>query len=526
MRRTANWLLAGAMLLALAALVIALSQSGADEEVPDTIGYVQAAHQLARGEGLAFQDPHNQVDRRYYMLYAFKVVRPAEPNRYFGLLPGVSVLAAAVERLTGNPAMVQILTPIAAALLILITFAFGRALADAWAGLWASLVLFCAPTFLRFSAALWSEIPSTVCLYLGLALVVLAFKRAHDDGPAGALGLGGGLIAGAAFFMRFSNFTVIPAILGLIGVMGGRAAYRQRRSLLVMGALVIACLALLGFNALYYGGPLDTGYSPRHGWYNQPAFSLSYAFGRSFVNGYSIPQMGREILNALGAGLVLALVGIFVKPRRVGWWLAGTSVVLLLPYMFYAFAPEGLNARFVIPALPALAVLAGRGIAAIGRSLPSLRVRYFWGLILTLVLLGRVPQSVVTLQVTRASSLATIEQVVQLMRPTEPNAVILSYAFNDVIAVYARRSAMTYRQMVPYDPSTGTYQYQQIENILAAEIDRLLAEGTPVYYILDGNPPLYNSDRLLQQHFKLTPISDTSPVYRVEPKAQAGGLKS
>ena len=515
MRRTGNWLLAAAVLLAVAALVIALSQRGADADVPDTIGYVQAAHQLARGEGLAFKDPHNQVDRRYYMLNAFKVVRSDEPNRYFGLLPGVSVLAAAAERLTGAPDMVQVLPPISAALLILITFAFGTTLADAWAGLWASLILFCAPTFLRFSAALWSEIPSAVCLYLGLVLVVLAFKRARDDGLARVLGFGGGLIAGAAFFMRFSNVTVIPAMLGLIGVMGGRAAYWQRRSWLVIGALGIAFLALLGFNALYYGSPLDTGYSPRHGWYVQPAFSLSYAFGRSFVNGYSMPQMGQEILNALGAGLALSLVGVFVKPRRVGWWLAGTSLLLLLPYMFYAFAPEGVNARFVIPALPALSVLAGRGVVAIGRSLPSLRVRCFLGLLLTVILLGRVPQSVATLQAVQASSLAAIEHVVRLIQPTEPDAVILSYAYNDSIAVYAHRSALTYRHMAPYDEPTGKYQYDQIAPLLVAEINRLLDEGTPVYYVLDGNPPLYKSDQLLQRYFDLMPVSNDSSLFRV-----------
>jgi hypothetical protein len=239
--------------------------------------------------------------------------------------------------------------------------------------------LFVAPTFLRFSAALWSEIPGTVCLYVGFVLAILALRRVRDDGAAMLLGLGGGLIAGAAFFVRFSNVTVIPAMLGLIGLLGGRAAYRQRRSVMVIGALGIAFLALLSFTAVYYGSPLDTGYSPRHGWYDQPAFSLSYAFGRSFVNGYSVPQMGQGLLTALGVGAVPALVGIFVKPRQVGWWLAGTSFILLLPYMFYAFAPEGLNVRFVIPALPALSLLAGRGIMAIGKRVSSLKVRYFLG---------------------------------------------------------------------------------------------------------------------------------------------------
>lgn len=524
--RARYWLLAGTLLLAVAALVIALSQRGADSDVSDTIGYVQAAHQLARNEGLAFRDVHNQVDHRYYMLYAFKVIRPDEPNRYFGLLPGVSVLAAAWELLTGEPDAVHALTPIAAALLVMITFAFGNILADAWVGLWASLVLFGAPTFLRFSAALWSEIPSAVCLYLGFILVTLAFKRAQDDALARALSLVGGLIVGATFFMRFSNVTVVLAILGAIGVIGGRPAYRQWRSVVLIGALGSTFLALLSYNVFYYGSPLDTGYSPRHGWYDQPAFSLAYAFGRSFVSGYSIPRMGQELLNALSVSLVLVLVGVLAKPWRVGWWLAGTSLVLLLPYMFYAFAPEGLNARFVIPALPALCVLAGRGVVSLGRYVSSQSVRAALSVALIAVLLYRVPQTVATLDVARQSAQGRIAQALRFAQLTEPDAVILSYVYNDLIAVYGHRSVLNYRHMVPYNPVTGRYQSAGYEELLVAEIRRLLDEGTPVYYILDGNPPLYNSDQMLRRHFELTQISDTSPAYRVDFPVPTDGPQS
>jgi hypothetical protein len=514
--RTRNWQLAGTVVLAIAALGLALSQRGADTDISDTIGYVQAAHQLARGEGLAFKDPHNQVDRRYYMLYAFKVVRPGEPNRYFGLLPGVSVLAAVGERLTNDPDVVQLLTPIAAALLIVITFAFGTQLADAWTGLWASLILFSAPTFLRFSAALWSEIPSAACLYLGFALIILALRRARDDGLATVLSLSGGLIIGATFFVRFSNVAAIPAMLGLIGLIGGRRAYRQRRALIVMGALSIALVALPSFNALYYGSPLDTGYSPRNGWYDQPAFSWSYAFGQSFVNGYSVPQMGRGLLNALGGGAVLALIGIVAKPRRLGWWLAGTAFVLLLPYMFYAFAPEGLNARFIIPALPALSVLAGRGIMSLGKFVPSRGARVVLGVILAAALLYRVPQTMAALDGARQSAQANIAQAQRLAQLTEPEAVLLSYSFNDMIAVYGQRSMLTYRHMVPYDEAAGTYHYDQFESLLVDEVQRLLAAGTPVYYVVDRQPSLLHSFEILQRHFQVTPVSGDAVLYRVQ----------
>jgi hypothetical protein len=305
-------------------------------------------------------------------------------------------------------------------------------------------------------------------------------------------------------------------MLGLIGVIGGRAAYRQRRSLMVIGVLGLAFLALLGFNALYYGSPLDTGYSPRHGWYAEPAFSLSYAFGRSFVNGHSIPLMGQAILNALGAGLALALVGIFVKPRRVGWWLAGTSLILLLPYMFYAFGPEGLNARFVIPALPALCVLAGRGIVSLGRNVPSKAARAILSVALVGVLLYRVPQTVAALDGARQSAQAAIAQALRLTQLTEPDAVVLSYSFNDMIAVYGQRSALTYRHMVSYDEAAGKYNYDQFESLLVAEVKRLLDTGTPVYYVVDRRPSLLNSYEILEHHFRMTSVSGDEMLYRVQ----------
>lgn len=508
---SAGFPLAGAVLLAVATLALALFYRGADADIADTIGYVQAAHQLARGEGLAYRDPHNRIDHRYYTLYAFKVVQADQPHRFLGLLPGVSILAAAAERLTGSPAMAQVITPLAAAGLILMTFALGATLMGAWIGLWASLLLFSASTFLRFSAALWSEVPGSIFLYGGLVLVALALRRAQDDGPARLLGLLGGMLAGVAFFVRFSNVAVIPAILGLIGVLGGKAAYRQRRSLLLVGALGGAFLALLGFNALYYGSPFDTGYSPRHGWYVEPAFSIAYAFGTP----YGVPQMGRELLNALGLGLVLAVAGVWVKPRQVGWWLAGTALVLLLPYMFYRFAAEGLNARFVIPALPALCLLAGRTLVALGRRLPSSRARAVLSMLLVIALLLRVPPAAAALAAARQSAQTTIARAQGLAQLTEPDAVLLTYALNDVIAVYGQRSVMTYRHMVPYDQAAGKYLYDQLEPLLVAEVQRLLVAGTSVYYVLDGNPPLYKSDQLLRRHFSLLPVSTDSSLFQV-----------
>jgi hypothetical protein len=286
----------------------------------------------------------------------------------------------------------------------------------------------------------------------------------------------------------------------------------------LISALVIALGALLVFNTVYFGSPFDTGYSPRHGWYDQPAFSLAYVLGPAAVGGgYSLLALGREAFNALGGLILFAAVGLLAKPRRMGWWLGGTAAVLLLPYVFYAFAAQGLNARFIIPALPALCLLAGRGIVSIGRLAPAGVMRGALGMALIAALLYRIPQNAAVLADTRQENQATIEQTLRLIQPTEPNAVIMSYVYNDIIAVYGHRSVLTYRHMVPYDPTTGKYQPAQLENVLVAEVQRLLDEGTPVYYTLDKTPSLFDSDQLLKKHFALTQLAEGSSLYRVEP---------
>ena len=502
-------------LLVTGTFVLAMTHRLIDSNIPDTIGYVQASHQLARGEGLAFVDPNNQINERYYTLYAFKVVHADDRNRYFGYLPGVPLLAAAVERVTGDPEAVHAVQPMMAAVLVAFTYLFGALLIDHWTGLWASLALAVAPILLGFSTALWSEVPSAVFLYLGCILALLALRRIQDDHRAAWLAVGGGLSIGVTFFMRFSNVTCIPMIVALAGLVGGRSIFRQRRVWLLIGSIGISLLALLIFNTVYYGGPLDTGYSPIHGWYDQPAFSLSYAFGSSFVGGYSVPAIINEFIVNFGGLLLFVLVGLITQPRWHGAWLLGLVFFMLLPYATYAFAPQGPNARFIIPALPAVCLLIGRGIMSIGVRLSNKSIRLAFGVLLTIGMLYKLPANLAALDQVNQSAHAQVKYVQQLISSTEPNAVVMSYVFNDLIAVYGHRSVLNYRHMVPYDLVSGHYQYSQFEGVLITEVNRLLSQGIPVYYLLDSDPALYDSYSILGRHFRLLPVINGGSLYKV-----------
>jgi 4-amino-4-deoxy-L-arabinose transferase-like glycosyltransferase len=506
--------LIGISLIAGAVLALTLLYRLEEPDIPDSIGYIQASHQLARGKGLAFVDLHNQVGHRYYTLYAFKVIHSGTPHRYFSLPPGAPVLAAVAEMVTGHPGTVHTLGPVLAAVLVAVTYFIGKLLFDAWTGLWAALALALSPTLLQFSSSFWSETPSAAFLYLGYALGAIALLRARDDLKAVSLAGAAGLIIGFTFFLRFSNVSVLPALPALIGMIGGTAGFKQRRGIALAVSTLLALLSLFVFNTLYYGNPFLTGYSPHHGWYNQPAFSWTYAFGRSFVNGHSTPALGMTLVRDLGGLLLFGLAGIAARPRAMGVGLLVLALALLFPYSIYAFSAVGVNARFIIPALPALCLLIGHGITTVGNHLPDRIWRWVPGGMLLAILLSGLPGKATLLETRNRAAQANIQRTVTLIAPTEPNAVVLSYTLNDLIAVYGHRSVLNYRHIPPYDPVAGEYQYDRLECLLVEEVKRLLNLGVPVYYILDGSPPLFHSNEILRRHFILS--SDGTLLHRVK----------
>lgn len=507
--------LLGIVFLSGLVLWLTLSYRLIDPGGVDTIGYVQAAHQLARGEGLAYDDPNNQIDRRYYTLQSFRVFRPGDANRYYGNIPGTAILAAILERLSGDPGAVYILMPLLAVVLIGSTYLLGSRLFNGPVGLWAGLALVAVPIFLQFSTEILSEVPSAAFITAGFVISVIALRRASDDFWTVFLSVAGGLAIGIAFFIRFSNVSVLPALLALVWTQGGRSALKRRRAVWLVGSALLALAALFVFNTTYYGGPFTTGYSPLHTWYEEPAFSVAYAFGGSFANGYSVPALATRLIVDYGWLLLFVIVALIVRPRMMSGWLFVLGILLLTPYAFYAFATEGINARFVIPAYPAICLLIGRGIVALGARLPSTIWRWAFSFVLIIGMFYNLPANLTSLESRNQSAQASIARVQKWVMATEPNAVLMSYIFNDAIAVYGHRSVLNYRHMPPYDPVVGTYQYDRFEELFVDEINRLLSQSQPVYYILDTTPSLFDSFEILSQYFIVERVIQAEPIFRV-----------
>jgi hypothetical protein len=484
--------------------------------IPDNIGYFQASHQLAQGQGLAFADPHNRLDARYYTLHTFKVFRPKEPNRYLDYPPGLPLLAALLEVLVQNQDAVHFTVPIMAALLVASTSVLGILCLRPWAGLWAGLILLTTPAFLRFATSYWSEIPGAALLYVGCTLHI-AGARLWPDGSAKAVGLSllGGLAIGAAFFVRFSNLATLP-IVGLLVLLGAKDTNSGRAGALALGGATLASLlALLIFNTIYYGGPLTTSYTPKHGWYAEPAFSLSYAFGDSFVDGPSVPAIWHSLLQNFGWLLPLAIVGAVASSRRTLVFLLGLFTCLVMPYTIYAFSAEGAEGRFLVPAWPVVCLLIGTGIVFLLSKLSSKIWRLSASVAFTILLVYDLPSSIGALEERNNASQREVARIVRMADLMESDAVVMSYVYNDIFAVYGERSVLNYRHMVPYDPNSDEYRYSEFEPRLVAEINYLLDSGIPTYYVYDRDPPLLDSYQILAEHFILKPIGNEETIWQV-----------
>jgi hypothetical protein len=97
---------------------------------------------------------------------------------------------------------------------------------------------------------------------------------------------------------------------------------------------------------------------------------------------------------------------------------------------------------------------------------------------------------------------------------SEPDAVFMAYSWNDPINYFGDRTTLFYRRM-------DLRHLLEFENELTYAVTDLLRDGLPVYYVVDRQPPLADSLRILQQNFdvilwKEVPIS----VYRIVLKGQ------
>jgi hypothetical protein len=270
-----------------------------------------------------------------------------------------------------------------------------------------------------------------------------------------------------------------------------------------------AVTAIPVFNFLYYGGWTLTSYSPAHGWYPYPAFSPGYAFGASFVGGYSFFAGVETLWRNFGLFLLLAPLG-WLRLGRAGGMMAGIALVTFGLYAAYAFAPTGVNARFLIPIFPMVAIGAAAATVEGLQRLPRVpravvAVGFFW------LALWPLPGGVQAASQRNQGNAAQVALVRAVTADTPAAAVFMSYPWNDLIALYGNRSVFNYRRVPVSDPEQQRYLDREAVPTILATVATLLKQGKPVYFVDAGGGFLPDLLELLQENFAVDAV-DVSGV--------------
>jgi len=510
----------------------------------DPLGYLYAGQRLAAGKSLAFSDPNNALAGSYFAPFAFNIVHPGDPNLYFNYPPGLPLLLALAQRVSHSADAPFFFTPLAGLGGILALFWLGKQLFGPATGLLAAALLGLSPLYFTFSTDLWSDVPATALALIAMALYASSISPGSRHAVLKAASAA--FLLGYAVLIRYSS-AIIAAPIMLYGLtvaatpknlsekelrpVSDRAGHaqatgsnvirigsdaRRRADLSFVAAFGLAIVGVLFFNRAYYGGFLDTAYSPRAGWYPWPAFSLAYALGPSPVGGWSLAGAWKTLLQDLPIALPLSLIGLAIMKRPAAALLGGTVLVVVGLYACYAFAPTDINARFLLPAVPMICLAAAFGLeklrARLGKWQRSGVLLPIAAIALSIWLFR---PAVAAVEQRALGTKAQIQYVLRMTEATPHNAVFMSYAYNDLISYYGRRSVLNYRRIPPADVKTGRYELEVLEPCLVEVVGKLLAAQTPVYYVEDKTPPFWDSLAILQRHFQLRLTQQDPHVYEV-----------
>ncbi len=487
--------------------------------VADTMGYLYAGRQLAAGHGPVYEDDLNAAIAPVFSPFAFQIRRTPDRRLYLGYPPGQPLLLAAGRWITGRASAENYVVPFLAVAMLGLTFLLGRELfgreAAGWIG---ALVTAGGILFWEYGTAAWSEIPSAAFILLGV-VAYLRVERAATTGRGLAWATLAALALVFSWFIRYTNLLIVPALI--VYELAYHRFHRLRQpAVWLFSALLLAGLGgLLLFNATYYGGLTRTSYSPEHGWYPFPAFDLAYALGPSPIDGYSLAAIGRTLwANFSWLGLLLP-AGLLIRRRRPLLFLAAAGLCLLAPYGLYAFAAAGVNSRFVLPAVPFLALWMAAGFLALQDRLPAGWPRWLVAGLLAVLLIWPLPGILASVRTRNANQAAGLREIIGYVDGSEPDAVYLTYAYVDHIAYFTGRSVLNYRRIPVSDPVTRTYAWEMIAPCLTRYVDQLHRLGRPVYFIETGDLVGLNTVDILAARFRLVEVRDRPPIYRVEPEA-------
>ena len=246
--------------------------------------------------------------------------------------PGFSVLLAPLY-VAGGADAIFLLTPLAGALLVYLTFVFGRTLGSEPVGLGAAILVAFNPVFVFQVVQPMNDV--TVAA-LWMAVVVLA--ACH---PERTLWIGA--VTGLAILVR-PNLAPAAIVIALW------CSSRGWRSAMTFGAGALpAVIALVLLNTALYAHPLKSGYGAAG-----DLFSIAYVMTNVRNYGSALWQT-QLALPSFGFAAILVLPR---DKRRIVSLSTLVAGAIISVYLFYRPLPEWWYLRFWLPALPVLTVLA------------------------------------------------------------------------------------------------------------------------------------------------------------------------
>jgi hypothetical protein len=380
--------------------------------------------------------------------------------------PGLSLMMAALA-IVGGRGSVFLLVPAFAALLVWLTFAFGRQLDDGATGAASAILVASSPIFLYQAVQPMSDVPAAA---LWLAALVSLGSGAPPSGNPDRARVGeilGGVCASLAVLTRPNLAIAVIPLLALL---------RTPRSWIRFALAALPGVAVLAWlNAVRYGSPLASGYGDA---------------GALFSAAHVMPNLRRYprwLLETQTPFIGLAALA--------PWWarsdrwrfrltvVAGTSAALMtVTYLAYAVFDEWWYIRFLLPALPVVVVFSvavflraaawvfphgGRSLFAIGITIP---------LALWYVQVGR-SRHVFDLQPLEARFVLAARYAVEHL---PPRAVFLAVQQSGSLRFHAGKPTLAW-DGIPSNALDGT-------------IAALAAEGIPVFFALeDAEEPGFRS---------------------------------
>jgi hypothetical protein len=473
----------------------------------DTYAYLQGALSMAE-QGLfrtefedrivsevhqAFKEDHgDQQTIFFFSPHGYYVFDLRQGLIYSVFPPGLSLLLLPVVKLGGFRASFYVL-PLVNLICLLLLFYLASKYVHIVFGICASGLAFFNSQVFENSVALMSDVPSMVLLALSLFCLFKNMRKRHW-----ALPLAAGIAFGFSLVIRYSNLMGGIPVLLMFLVHGKEMKDLKATGLDILrfsgGAVLFGLLPLAFYTHHLFGTFFRLVYEPK----TQSQVLLShFGPGTAFYLGATYRTCG--LLGILGIGLGLVTCLVEPKRRPVGL-LCGLGYLSF--FIFYSF--HGLrNERYLIPAVPFLALLYGFGALAVWDKLARTKVLR----LLTVAVLAVYPL-VFSLPHFRMGIVQEEPAALAVQKKAGPGAVILCDDMSGPLRLYAGFSALRFTWT---DDAT-----------LREAVSILQAMNRPVYFYLDSESAQARyldliSRRVLEpKNFREIALINGRPLYKYE----------